>query len=244
MSFYKRFYMTHNLDERLLCAASFVREGKRFADIGSDHAYLPIHLALTGKIDDALASDINEGPVESAIQNINAFGVGDRVRAICSDGLVGAESFAPEDIAILGMGGELIEHIIDRAPWVKNEKIRLILQPMTHAETLYLYLCREGFSIVDERISSTSDKRTDRIYRVIVAEYSGQAYEPSVVEAFVGKKNIERYRKDGDVLVKKYIKHMIEVFGVRMNGKKYAGIDASFEEGIISSLEEIIKAEN
>ncbi len=236
--------MTLNLDERLSLAASFVRHGKRFADIGSDHAYLPIYLAQKGIVDVALASDINEGPVESAKQNINTYGVADKVQAICSDGLAGAKEFAPEDIAILGMGGELIEAIISRAAWVKDKNIRLILQPMTHAESLYYYLCREGFSIVDEGICSTSDKRTDRIYRVIVAQYCGEPCEMSRVEAFVGKKNIERYKNSGDELVKKYIKHLIEVFGVRMNGKRYAGIDASDEEALILDLEKIIKTEN
>ncbi len=236
--------MTLNLDERLLQAASFVRRGKRFADIGSDHAYLPIYLALEGVVESALASDINRGPVESAIENINTYGVSDKVCAICADGLEGAEDFSPEDIAILGMGGELIVSIIEKAAWVKDENIRLILQPMTHAEVLYNYLCENGFSIVDEGICSTSDKRSDRIYRVIVVEYSGQITSPTTVEAFVGKKNIERYKDSGDILVRRYIKHLIEVFGVRMNGKKYAGLDASGEEGFISALEEIIKTEN
>ena len=235
--------MTLNLDERLSLAASFVRPGKRFADIGSDHAYLPIHLVLSGKTDIALASDINAGPVESAIQNINTYGVQDKVSAICSDGLAGAYDFSPEDIAILGMGGELIEAIMSRAEWVRNEGIRLILQPMTHAESLYTYLCSNGFSIVDEGICATSDKRSDRIYRVIVAEFSGEVTSPTRVEAFVGKKNIERYKTQGDELVKRYVKHLIEVWGVRLNGKKYAGIDASDEAAFISELEEIIKTE-
>ena len=196
---------------------------------------------LSGKISTALASDINRGPVESAIQNINAYGVADKVTAKCSDGLLGAFDFAPEDIAILGMGGELIESILEAAPWVKNENIRLILQPMTHAESLYTYLCKNGYAIVEEGICATSDKRSDRIYRVIVAEYCGEASEPTRVESFVGKKNIERYAKSADHLVYRYVKHLIEVFGVRMNGKKYAGIDASDEEGFIFELEEIIR---
>ena len=236
--------MTLNLDERLSLAASFVRHGKRFADIGSDHAYLPIRLVLDGVTDVALASDINRGPVESAIENINTYGVQNKVSAICSDGLLGAKDFSPEDVAILGMGGELIESIIKKAPWVKDKNIRLILQPMTHAESLYAYLCENGFSIVEEGICSTSDKRSDRIYRVIVAEYCDEITTPTRVEAFVGKKNIARYNKTGDELVRRYIKHLIEVWGVRMNGKKYAGLDASDEEDFIASLEEIIKVEN
>ena len=97
--------------------------------------------------------------------------------------------FCPEDIAILGMGGELIVSIIDKAEWVKDKNIRLILQPMTHAHTLAKYLLDNGFSIVDERICATSSTRSDRIYRVICAEYSGNTEALSDAEYLVGKIN-------------------------------------------------------
>ena len=227
------------LDERLSSAASMVRAGKRFADIGSDHAYLPIYLCSVGKIDCALASDINKGPVAAALENIAQYGVESKVTAILSDGLLGAKDFCPEDIAILGMGGELIVSIIDRAEWVKDENIRLILQPMTHAHTLTKYLLDHGFSIVDEKICATSSTRSDRIYRVIAAEYSGNKDTWSDAECLIGKINIERARA-GDKLTRKYIQHTIDVYNVRINGKAQAGSNADYEINIVKELESIL----
>ena len=227
------------LDDRLLSAASMVRHGSRFADIGSDHAYLPIYLTLIGKVECALASDINKGPVAAAVENIEQYGVTSKVKAILSDGLCGARDFYPEDIAILGMGGELIVSIIDKAEWVKNKNIRLILQPMTHAHTLTKYLLDNGFSIVDEKICATSSTRSDRIYRVICAEYLGNTETWSDAENLVGKINIER-AKSGDKLTKKYIQHTIDVYNVRINGKAQAGSDATYEINIVKELEGIL----
>lgn len=227
------------LDERLSAAASMVRAGTRFADIGSDHAYLPIYLSMSGKVDCALASDINKGPVAAAIENIAEYGVKDKVTAILSDGLAGAKDFCPRDIAILGMGGELIVSIIDKAEWVKDKNIRLILQPMTHAHTLTKYLLDNGFCIVDEKICATSSTRSDRIYRVICAEYSGNTDTWSDAEYLVGKINIELARL-GDELTKKYIQHTIDVYNVRINGKTQAGTDAAYEINVVKELEGIL----
>lgn len=227
------------LDERLLCAASFVRRGSRFADIGSDHAYLPIYLCKSGVVDVALASDINKGPVAAAVENIKEYGVEDKVRAVLSDGLTSAESFYPDDIAILGMGGELIASIIDKAEWVKNENIHLIMQPMTHAHTLYRYLLANGFEIIGEKICATST-RSDRIYRVICAKYSGKARECSDVEAMVGTVNMKNIENDESGLIKKYIQHLIDVYGVRVNGKEKSGADARKEKELILGLSELL----
>ena len=227
------------LDERLSAAASMVRAGVRFADIGSDHAYLPIYLCSVGKVECALASDINKGPVAAAVENIAQYGVEGKVTAILSDGLCGARDFSPEDIAILGMGGELIVSIIDKAEWVKDKNIRLILQPMTHAHTLTKYLLDNGFSIVDEKICATLSTRSDRIYRVIAAEYSENKDAWSDAEYLIGKINIER-AKAGDKLTRKYIQHTIDVYNVRINGKAQAGSDATYEINIVKELEGIL----
>ena len=54
------------LNERLLTAVQFVREGSRLVDIGTDHGYLPIFLILEGRIPFAIAADINRGPLDKA----------------------------------------------------------------------------------------------------------------------------------------------------------------------------------
>ena len=232
----KDFMQKNILDKRLSTAADFVPSGAVLADIGSDHALLPISLALNGKIKAGLASDINEGPVLAARKNICAYGVGDIVTAQRADGLYGVEKFSPDCITILGMGGELIVRIIDNAPWVKDSSIRLILQPMTHAEMLSRYLCDRGFNIVDDRIIRESE-RDDRIYRIMVAHFDAQARSLSDAEHFVGTKNLERL----DEPTAAYIKRIINMFNTKKQGKMSGGHDCTYEDGIIRQLQSYIK---
>mgnify|MGYP003301554816 CR=1 FL=1 len=100
------------LDARLLAVASLVREGAYLADVGTDHAYLPIVLVLEGVSKKAVASDINEGPYLRALSNVRAHSLSDKITALCTPGLDGIEKYAPTDILICGMGGELIFRII------------------------------------------------------------------------------------------------------------------------------------
>lgn len=227
------------LDVRLLAAAGFVPKGARLADIGSDHAYLPISLCLDGKIDCALASDINEGPVMAALANIRKNGLSGKIKAIRADGLMGAREFAPDCITVLGMGGELIVSILDAAPWIKDERITLILQPMTHPEVLSKYLAAEGFSVIDETIVCDGG-RNDRIYRIISARYCGEPQMVSESEAFIGKRNIERL----DPVTRAYIERLIRIFGIRAAGKRGAGQDATSDEALIKDLKDILERKN
>ncbi len=212
-----------------------VPRGARLADIGSDHAYLPIALCLEGKIEYALASDINEGPVASARANIAKNRLGDRIEAIRADGLDKARGFAPDCITVLGMGGELIVTILDRAEWVRDEGITLVLQPMTHAEILAEYLAEKGFSVIDENIVSVGE-RDDRIYRLIKARYDGKKRDIGRVEALVGKINLERR----DEVTKRYIGRMTAVLNTKKRGKESASLDTSEEIALISELEKYL----
>lgn len=224
------------LDKRLSAAADFVPTGGVLADIGSDHALLPISLVLHGKIKAGIASDINEGPVLAARKNINAYGVSDRVVAQRADGLFGVEKFSPDCITILGMGGELIVRIIDDAPWVKDSGIRLILQPMTHSEIVSRYLCEHGFNIIDDRIIRESE-RDDRIYRIMVAQFDAEVRMLSDAEHLVGVKNL--LSPDGPT--EAYIKRLINMFNKKKQGKMSGGHDSTQEDKIIQQLQSYIK---
>lgn len=219
------------LSARLLAAADFVRQGSFVADVGSDHAYLPIYLCSLGKIRGALASDINEGPVARAKINIASYHLGKKISVLHTDGLSGVEKFAPDDIVICGMGGELICSIIDAAEWTKNKNIRLILQPMTHAEKLRAYLIANGFSIVAETIL-----KEDKIYQIICAEYSGESSDYSETELIFGKHNLE---KKSEVFLE-YARYVRSVYVTRRDGKHSTGADVSEEEYIIAEIDKII----
>ena len=75
------------INDRLLSAVPFVREGMRLADIGTDHAYLPIHLVMSGKIESAVAVDINQGPLDKAQENILKYSFNDSISTVLCDGL-------------------------------------------------------------------------------------------------------------------------------------------------------------
>ena len=220
------------LDVRLRAAADMVPQGARLADIGSDHAYLPIALCLENKIEYALASDINEGPVKAAEANVRKNRLEGRITAIKADGLDRAREFAPDCITILGMGGELIVSILDKADWIKDEKITLVLQPMTHPEILAQYLAFQGFSVIDERIVCDGG-REDRIYRIISAKFDGIARNLTDSEALIGKINLDR----GDEVTRVFVKKNIRVLQTRIDGKARSNADAETEKALVCELQ-------
>ena len=218
------------LSERLLAAAGFVRPSSFAADIGSDHAYLPIYLCNLGKIRGAVATDINEGPVARALINVSSNHLNKKISVLRTNGLCGVDAYAPDDIMICGMGGELIINIISAAEWVKNSKIRLILQPMTHADKLRRYLWDSGFAIVGEKIV-----KEDKIYQIICAEHTGETTEYSEIEAIFGKISIKQ-RTD---VFEEYLSYVRGVFETRRNGKALSGADVSAEEAIIAEIDKL-----
>ena len=226
--------MTQTISKRLRAAADFVRAGAFVADVGTDHAYLPIYLAKTGKIRGGVASDINEGPYLCAKKNIAAEGLSDILTACHTAGLSGIEEFSPTDIMVCGMGGELIANILDGAPWVKNEKIRLILQPMTHPELLREYLSREGFEISRELLVSE-----DKIYHIICAEYSGEPTKLDHFEALFGKGNLNAPSEELYALLRR----TRDIYSQRIAGKMLSGADSDYENEIIAKIDEFMKKE-
>ena len=170
------------LDGRLLSALPYLTQGGTVADIGTDHAYLPIEILRRGIACRAVACDVNPGPIESAKRNITDAGMSDRIDTLLTDGLHGVEAFHPTDVVIFGMGGELIVKILSEAPWIKNGGIGLILQPMSHAEILRGWLLENGFSIKGETLSFE-----DQYYQTVYAVFTGCAEDYSEEELFFGK---------------------------------------------------------
>ena len=226
-----------SIDTRLLRASRFIRESAFVADIGTDHAYLPIYLALIGRIEGALASDINEGPVLHAKQSVNKYGVSDKVRVIKAAGLQGAENYPITDVVIAGMGGELIASILSDAPWIKNEKYNLILQPMTHPEILRSYLLCEGFSIIGEDVVSDMTDRNAKVYQIINARYSGKSESYSRAELYFGKQNIERGGEEFLRLCQREAK----IYGEIVKAKESAGQSAEYEREILSFTNKVVE---
>lgn len=216
---------------RLARAADFIRYGAFVADIGTDHAYLPINLCISNKIRGAVASDINAGPVERACENVKKYGLDKKITVIKADGLSGLDAYTPNDIAILGMGGELIARIISNAPWTKTSDIHLCLQPMTHAEILREFLSKNGYSVIDEALVEE-----EKIYQLILAKYTGKSEKYTTAELYLGKKNIEC----GGSLLECLAERQAETLKKCITAKEGAGADASFERTLLTDISAVI----
>ena len=139
------------LTPRLQLLADWVPPGARLADVGTDHAYLPVWLRLHGRVVSAIACDLREGPLSRARETGQTWGV-NGVEYRLGNGL---EVVSPEEadtIVIAGMGGENIAAILSRAPWTAGGGHTLLLQPQSRAEVLRGFLAENGYVIRREAL--------------------------------------------------------------------------------------------
>ena len=122
------------------------------ADIGTDHAYIPIKLTQDNKIVKAIACDIKEGPLSIAKKNVDKYGFSDIIELRLGAGLEPLSKNEVESVVIAGMGGENIASILEAAPWTADGKHTLLLSPHTKAEELRNYLMEHGYEICREAL--------------------------------------------------------------------------------------------
>lgn len=144
------------LSPRLAALAQQVPQGAKLVDVGTDHAYLPTALLLSGRISGAVASDVNEGPLGRGRETARLCGVEEAISFRCCDGLSGVAPEEADTVVIAGMGGELIARILQAAPWTREAL--LLLQPMTAQPELRQWLIEHGYVIVREHIAREGRK--------------------------------------------------------------------------------------
>lgn len=215
------------LDSRLMAIAKLVRKDKTFADIGTDHAYLPVYLVEKGIINKAIAADLRVGPLENANEAVVSYGYSKQIELRLSDGLDNFNENEVEEIAVAGMGGLLISSFIERTNWLKNEDIHLILQPMTHVEELRKTLFDNGFIIDKEVVAKDGDK----LYIILsVYFYEGQtAYTD--LDLIVGK-----LPHNNDDLSKEYLNKIYDKYNKKLVALKKAEKDCSDLEKTVEEL--------
>ena len=173
------------LGERLTRVASFVPNGAKVCDVGSDHAYLLVYLIQNDQITSAIAGEVIEGPFLSAKQTVHDYRMEDRIEVRLGDGL---QILSKEDnitaVTICGMGGELISRILDAGYNVGhlNGKERLILQPNVAEHFVREWLMNHSYSIVQETVV----RDNHRLYEIIVAEPVDKRVEYTELELKYG----------------------------------------------------------
>lgn len=154
------------MDSRMMSVLNFVEMGSRVADIGADHGYLSIELIVSGRASKVIATEKNIHPFEAAQKNISAAGLGGVIDIRLGDGLQVLSAGEVDTICIAGMGGALIQKILDDAPEVVKSARRLILQPMNGAEKICAWLAENNWQIADEDLAESAGI----IYEIICAE--------------------------------------------------------------------------
>ncbi|MBO4265683.1 MAG: SAM-dependent methyltransferase [Lachnospiraceae bacterium] len=146
------------LSDRLKAVAEMITPGLPVADIGCDHAYLPIHLAKEDISPRIIACDINAGPILRAKENIDDVELGDRIEVRQGDGLSVIEPGEVSSVVIAGMGGRLMMKILTEGEGVLRSVSEIIMEPQSEVGSLRHFLQDRGFRIISESMVSEDDK--------------------------------------------------------------------------------------
>lgn len=188
------------LSPRLQMIADFVEKGSIVADIGTDHAYIPVYLVKNGIASKAIAADVNKGPLDSAKEYISKNKLNNMIETRLGDGLEVIQPGEVDTVIIAGMGGLLIRDILDNNKAITNSIKKLVLQPMVASQDLRRYLYSNGFKIEDEKLA----REKDRFYEIFTVVHGYEEINNDVYYE-IGKKLIE----NNDELLKDFLKKKI-----------------------------------
>ena len=161
-------------------------------DVGTDHAKLPLYLVAECGFSGVAATDINEGPCETARKNIAANGAffADKIKVVKTNGMEGLDETPVNRVTIAGMGGELISDILSKASFTRaeKEKVLFVLQPQSKEHILRRFLCENGYRILCEKWVEDAGK----CYCVISAVFDGVKREESLFGFYFGFSEIKK----------------------------------------------------
>ena len=139
------------LSARLASVARMVPEGAYLADVGSDHAYLPISLIEKGRITYAQAIDNKMAPFLRMKRNVDDCGLSAHIVCSCSNGL---DELLPEvdALAICGVGGLLTCEILEKHKEKLDQIKTIILDPHRDLQNVRKRVSALGYHLVDEEM--------------------------------------------------------------------------------------------
>lgn len=223
------------LNQRLKEVSNFVNH-KTLADIGSDHAYLPLYLLEQNKIECAIAGEVVKGPFEAAKQNVAKYQKQDLVDVRLGNGLDVIKAGEVDVITICGMGGPLIKEILLNG---KDKLIHfptLILQSNIHTEAVREAILTLGYQIEHEVIM----KEKKHIYEILVCNQSVKKLNYTPLEMKFGPYLL---KEKNDVFREKWQRELNQLQNVAegiKNQKEHQEKYASLIDQI-SVLKEVLK---
>lgn len=176
------------LNPRLQALADLVDAGERVADIGTDHAYVPIELVQTSRIAFGIASDIGVGPSENARTNIQAAGLAAQIEVRVGPGLETIElKDSISTVVIAGMGGKLITAILENALRAGKKFQTLILEANINEPLVREWLMEHEYEIIAETI--VEDER--HVYEIVKAKLTNKQQILTEAQLLFGPKLLE-----------------------------------------------------
>lgn len=170
------------LSKRLSAVAGLVTEGVSVADIGTDHAYIPVYLAEQGRNQKIFAMDVNSGPLERAKAHIREHGLTDQIQTRLSDGLKALFPGEAELMIAAGMGGALTIQILQDAPEIAASICEFVLQPQSEIHKVRAYLNQNHYLLTEEEMVEEDGK-----YYPMMKLVHGEESEYSELELYYGR---------------------------------------------------------
>lgn len=131
---------------------------KCLADVGCDHAFVSMACVKMNLVSHVIAMDVRKGPLSIAQKNIDEYGFGKSVETRLSDGFRMLQVGEAEWAVVAGMGGILMNKILEDGDLHLKAGIGLVLQPQSEIDMVRMHLLSHGYSIVDERMLVEDEK--------------------------------------------------------------------------------------
>lgn len=205
---------------------------KCVADIGTDHALLPLYLVDRGIAGRVIAVEKKAGPAAAARRAVAAAGLDDRIEVRVGDGLATLSAGEAQVIVIAGLGGENMAAILEAGAAVARDAGRLVLQPMNRAAFTRRWLAGNGWRIDAEALVA----ERKRLYQVIAA-VPGEGQGLSWLEEEAGPVLLSR----GHPLLGRLLESIAARYRGELEGISYSarGATAARREELAERLAEI-----
>ena len=152
--------------ETIMCAAGC---GTAAADVGTDHALVPIELVRRGAYEKVIAMDLRKDPLRGAAEHVREAGLEEKIELRLGDGLSALAAGEAETVLISGMGGPLMEKILTEGREKALAAKKLVLSPQSDIPAFRRFLQENGFGITDEAMV-----REDGKYYTVLTVQPGQ----------------------------------------------------------------------
>lgn len=169
------------LSKRMQAIADLISPSDTLVDVGTDHGYIPIYMVSEHRVKKAIAMDVNPGPLQRAKDHIQEYGLDAYIETRLSDGVAALLPGEADVVVIAGMGGGLMQKILDEGKAVFDTIPEVILQPQSEIDKFRYYLADHGWVIEKEDMVCEDGK-----YYPMMRVRHGQMDRPGELESLYG----------------------------------------------------------